>query len=225
MNDKSFPHSGILSLTGKIFLLCILAACLSGCYWHSTKEKVEMAAATTSYEPRVYIHPASADLSRASIAVPPFQLPGNIPGVRGEEVAALFQQTLLSERAFHKVKLIADHYGSQQEAIDLARNHGVDLVLTGRINYVLAGSSLGGGRLNLSLRIIDLVSSNTVWYVEQTVDQAMTYPDNSFPARLGRIFSSPPVPESTSTPTIPVMLARISSDITRVIKSGTHPPL
>ncbi|MFO7761350.1 MAG: hypothetical protein R6V20_07025 [Desulfobia sp.] len=220
MNDNRCENR--LSLPGRILLSCLLAVTLTGCSCPLPKNKAQTPS-TTSYEPRVYIHPASADLSQASIAVLPFQVPANIEKVRGEEVAALFQQTLLRQQAFHKVKLMPDHYGTLKEAMEIGRDEKLDLVLTGKINYLISGSSLGGGRLNLSLRVIDLTSFDTVWYIEQTVDQAMGYPDNSLFHRLGRIFSTPPIPEEDPALTIPVMLTRISRDISRIIKSGHYP--
>lgn len=222
MNDNNHKNNKPFQ-PGKIFLSCLLAVFMAGCSWSSPENEREMPP-TNSHEPIVYIYPVSTDLNRASIAIPPFRIPADMEAVKGEEVAALFQQTLLREQAFRKAKLVPDPYGTIKEAMKSARSENVDLVMTGKVNYILPGSSLGGGKLNLSIRVIDLNSSDTVWFLEQTVDQEMTYPDNSLLKRLSRIFSPPPVPAKKNAPTIPVMLSRISRDMTRIIKAGHYQP-
>lgn len=219
MRDKNLWRS---FLSGNILLACLLTAVFAGCS-PALFGKAGQDPPITSYDPRVYIHPASADLSQASIAVLPFQIPSDINTVRGREIAALFQQTLLEQQVFHKVKLAPDRYGTVEEAMEIARREQVDLVLAGEVNQIISGSRLGGGRLNLSLRIIDLNSSDTVWYIEQTVDQDMDYPENSLIDRLSRIFSPPRMPEKKVVPAVPIMLTRISQDISRIIKAGNHP--
>ncbi|MFP3983791.1 MAG: hypothetical protein ACLFV2_08905 [Desulfurivibrionaceae bacterium] len=219
MRDK---NSWMSSFSGKILPAFLLTAVLIGCS-PSLPGKPGQDPSITSYNPRVYIHPASADLSQASVAVLPFQIPADMESVRGREIAALFQQTMLEKQVFHKVKLTPDRYGTVEEAMEIARGEQVDLVLAGEVNQIISGSSLGGGRLNLSLRIIDLDSSDTVWYIEQTVDQDIAYPENSMIDRLKRIFSTSRMPEKKVVPTVPVMLTRISQDICRIIKAGHYP--
>ncbi len=209
------------SWMGKIFLGFLFLSILTGCSRPSLENSRELPP-IASNKPRVYIHPTSTDLSRATIVVPPFQIPAAITSIRGEEVAALFQQTLLRQQVFHKVKLVPNRYGTVQEAIEFGHEKDADLILTGTINHILAGSNAGGGRLSVSLRVIDLASSNTVWYMEQTVSQAINYPDNSLLGRLSRIFSPQPIPRDTPAPSIPAMLSIVSMDMSRIIKSGRH---
>jgi len=198
-----------------IFLLL-----LSGCAGHSASQpQVETGS------PVVYIHPLvpmSADLSRASVAVLPFIVPGGMEVGQGERVAALFQDVLLGKQAFQTVKMVNRHYSTLAEAAAIAGEAGADLVLAGRIKYMLSGSTLGGSRVELSVRVIDVQSGDTVWYIEQAMDQKMDHPDVSLAHRLGSVFSIPPVRESAGAPVADNMLVHIAVDMADVMAGARY---
>ncbi|RJX31404.1 MAG: hypothetical protein C4531_07455 [Desulfurivibrio sp.] len=189
-----------------IFLLL-----LAGCAGHSNGgPKVETGS------PVVYIHPlvpAAADLSRLSVAVLPFIVPDGMDPAQGERVAALFQDVLLGKQAFQTVKMVNRHYGPLDEAAAIAREAGTELALAGRIRYFMSGTTLGGARVVLSVRVIDVRSGDTVWYIEQAMDQKLDHPDVSLAHRLGSVFSNQPVRPSAGAPVADNMLVHIAVDM------------
>lgn len=190
----------------------ILFLFFSGCAGHSAEH-----AEIKTGSPVVYIHPMTADLSQASVAVLPFQVPQGMSIEQGEKVASLFRDVLLGKQAFQTVKLGKRHYDSLEEAAERAGELGTQLVMAGKINYLVSGAKLGGNRVDVSVRIIDVKSGNTVWYIQQTMDQKMNHPDVSFKHRLGSIFSIPPVRSSESAPVVANMLVNIAVDMSEVM--------
>ena len=124
---------------------------------------------------------------------------------------------MLGKQAFKTVKLGQRHYDSTGEAVELANELGTQLAMAGRINYLVSGAKLGGNRVDVSVRVIDVKSGNTVWYIQQAMDQKMNHPDVSFKHRLGSIFSIPPVRSSESAPVVPNMLVNIAVDMSEVM--------
>ncbi len=202
----------------RYFMIFLLL--LSGCAGHSpAPPEVETGS------PVVYIHPlvtAAADLGRASVAVLPFIVPDGMEAGQGERVAALFQDVLLGKQAFQTVKMVNSHYGSLAEATAIAGKAGTELVLAGRIKYMLSGTSLGGSRVELSVRVIDVQSGDTVWYMEQAMDQKMDHPDVSLAHRLGSVFSTPPVRDSAGAPVADNMLVHIAVDMADVMAGARY---
>jgi TolB-like protein len=193
-----------------IFLL------LAGCAGQSVVDRPAM----TTGAPVVYIHPlvpVAAELNRNSVAVLPFLVPNGMDIGEGEKVAALFRDVLLGKQAFQTVKLVNRHYGSLTEATAIAREAGTNLVLAGRIKYLLSGTRVGGARVELALRVIDVLTGDTVWYIEQAMDQQMDRPDLSLAHRLGSVFSTPPVRAPEGPPAVANMLVHIAVDMADVM--------
>lgn len=202
----------------RYFMIFLLL--LSGCASHSPGlDRVETGA------PVVYIHPlvpVAADLSRTSVAVLPFIVPDGMEAGQGERVAALFQDVLLGKQAFQTVKMVNRHYGSLAEATAIAGEAGTDLVLAGRIKYFMSGTDLGGSRVELAVRVIDVHTNETVWYIEQAMDQKMDHPDVSLVHRLGSVFSTPPVRDSAGPPVAANMLVHIAVDMADVMAGARY---
>ncbi|MEW6291091.1 MAG: hypothetical protein AB1545_14690 [Thermodesulfobacteriota bacterium] len=202
----------------RCFMIFLLL--LSGCAGHSPG-----LARVETGSPVVYIHPlvpVAADLSRASVAVLPFIVPDGMDSDQGERVAALFQDVLLGKQAFQTVKMVNRHYGSLAEASTIAGEAGTDLVLAGRIKYLMSGTDLGGSRVELAVRVIDVHTNETVWYIEQAMDQKMDHPDVSLVHRLGSVFSTPPVRDSAGPPVAANMLAHIAVDMADVMAGARY---
>jgi TolB-like protein len=202
----------------RYFMIFLLL--LSGCAGHSAGQ-----AGVETGSPVVYIHPLvpiAADLSRASVAVLSFIVPDGMEVGQGERVAALFQDVLLGKQAFQTVKMVNRHYGSLAQAVAIAGEAGTDLVLAGRIRYLMSGTNLGGARVELAVRVIDVQSGDTVWYIEQAMDQKMDHPDVSLAHRLGSVFSTPPVRESAGAPVAANMLVHIAIDMADVMAGARY---
>lgn len=168
-------------------------------------------------KPTANIWPLHGDLRQASVLVMPFQVPAGMAREKGEEAASVFQQELLARQVFKRVKIANRHYGSLAEARATGRGARVDLVLAGRLTRVLVGADLGGSSLAVSLRLVDVASGNTVWFLEHSLEEPPDYPDLSFASRLARIFSTAPV-RPASSPRLSLMLSQIAADVAVIIK-------
>jgi hypothetical protein len=168
-------------------------------------------------EPIVYIHPLSSDLSQAKAVILPFQVPDGIDSRQSIRIASIFRDVFLGKEVFKTIRLGEEYYGTVTEGLTLAREEGVDLVVAGQVHYVLTGTELGGSRLDVSLRILDTYSGNTVWYIEQTMDQLMDYPDVSVIAILADIFTPARVRTSAGAPAVANMINQMAVDMADVV--------
>jgi len=168
--------------------------------------------------PVVYVHPLNElDRRSLSLGILAFQVPANASPGQGLAVAGLFRDVLLGKETFHSVKLIEKDYDGNGDAVAIGKENGVDLVLAGRVNYYLNGYELGGDRVDLSVRLLDVRSCNTVWYMQQTVDKAVTYPDKSFSGLVSTAFSGSRVRPQAGAPAAVNMLVRIAEDMSSVV--------
>jgi uncharacterized protein YceK len=199
-----------------VFVLCIILVVLSGCGTVIGEKKADMAP-VQSGEPVVYIHPFSSDLGQAQAVVLPFLVPEGTAQEEGLRVAAVFRDVFLAKETFHTTQLVDRYYGTLDEGLAIARKRGVDLLLAGQVHYILAGTEFGGSRLDVSIRIIDTYSGDTVWYITQTMDQLMDCPDISAIALLVDIFTPTRVRSSSGPPTIANMLVQVAVDMADVV--------
>ncbi|MBU0681369.1 MAG: penicillin-binding protein activator LpoB [Proteobacteria bacterium] len=192
----------------------VLVGCLmaSGC---AIKEADHVAVRTGS--PVVHIYPLGGQYEQASALVLPFQVPEGTNPSYGQQVGALFHEVFLSKQTFTEVRFDERFYGNIDEAMEMGRQAGVDLVVAGRINYVMSGGQLGGARVDVSLRLLNVKSGNTVWFISQVMDQLLDHPDVSLPNRLFSAFSLQKVRSSTGAATLPNMLAHIAVDMSDVM--------
>jgi hypothetical protein len=197
----------------KLFFLVLLAGFLvGGC---AIKEADHVAVRTGS--PVVHIYPMGGQYGQASALVLPFQVPDGTNPSYGQQVGALFHEVFLSKQTFAEVRFQERFYGTIEEAMEMGRQAGVDLVVAGRLNYVMSGGQLGGARVDVSLRVLNVKSGNTVWFISQVMDQLLDHPDLSLPNRLLSIFNVPKVRSSTGAATLPNMLAHIAVDMSDVM--------
>lgn len=167
--------------------------------------------------PVVYIHPFAENYQEASVGALPFMVPSNFSEKGSLGVSALFKDVMLGKRLFRTIKQLTTPYGNYEEAIAIGNRAGVDLVLAGRINYAISGTELGGARVEVSVRFLDVHTGNTVWYIEQTMDQPMDYPNVDMITRFIESFNPPPIRRSAGAPAVPNMLAKIAVDMTEVM--------
>lgn len=198
-----------------MLLWVALAMLAAGCSLRDQRSTLYVEPRTGS--PVVYIHPLQNTFDEASVGVLPFSVPENVPPAQGVQVAALFKDVLLGKRAFPVVRQLGQGYGDLDEALARGKAAKVDLVLAGRVNYALAATELGGGRVSVSVRLLNVHSGNTVWYIEQAIDQPMDYPDMGMWGRLVDSFGVPVVRPSTGAPPVPNMLAKIAVDMAEVM--------
>jgi len=167
--------------------------------------------------PVVFIYPDMNTYQEATVGVLPFQMPGKMTQAQGEGVAMLFKDVLLGKQAFPKVLRLDEPYREIEEALALGRKAKVDLVLAGKVNYALEGSQFGGGRVEVSTRLLNVHTGNTVWYIEQSMDQGMAYPKSSTFSSFIAAFNPPEIKPSQAGPVVPNMLVQIACDMAEVM--------
>lgn len=209
MTQKMASCSGLI-------LGVLLMVLGSGCGTLTGEKKSDMAS-VRSGEPIVYIHPLSSDLSQAKVTVLPFLMPEGAVQEEGRGVAAVFRDVFLAKETFQTIQLIEEHHGTLDEGMAIARKRGGDLVVAGQVHYALAGTELGGCRLDVSIRIIDTYTGDTVWYIAQTMDQLVDYPDISVIAVLADIFTPSRIRTSGGAPVVANMLVQVAADMADVV--------
>jgi uncharacterized protein YceK len=168
--------------------------------------------------PVVFIHPLNIQsYAQSSVGVMPFALPAGMNAGFGTGAAAIFQDILLGKQTFARVKLLPGQYGNAHEAMMTGRKGGVDLVLAGRINYALAGTEMGGARLDLTVRLINAKTGKTVWHITQAMDQPMSYPKNDMLHSLLNAVTPPTIRRSNGAPVVANMLAQSAEDMADVM--------
>lgn len=169
--------------------------------------------------PVVYIYPGEvAAYQLATVGIPPFKLPANMDPRLGEGIASMFKDVLLGKGAFPKVKIIQEPYGSLEEALRLGKRAGTDLILAGKVNYAMEGSDLGGARLDLSMRLLNVSTGATVWHIGQTMDQPMAYPKSDMLSFLLSSMVPPPIKGAGGAPAMSSMLAQVAVDMADVVR-------
>ena len=200
----------------KLFcIVCILF--LTSCSYFKNTPSSEIDVPVEKGKPIVYIYPLTNVSKGQKVGVLPFIVPRNMAAENGRGVAALFKDVLMKKRAFHAVKQLNEFYGTIDEAMSIGKKSQVDLVFLGQIHYAIAGTELGGARVDVSVRLVSVTTGNTIWYIEQTVDQPMDYPDARFLTRLIDSVSPPPIRKSQGAPAVPNMLVGIAGDVAEVM--------
>jgi TolB-like protein len=198
-------------------LFCILSALfLTACTFKNTPSSA-IDVPVEKGKPMVYIYPLTDVSKGQKVGVLPFIVPGNMAAENGRGVAALFKDILLKKRVFLAVKQLDKFYGNIDEALNIGKESQVDLVLAGQVHYAIAGTELGGARVDVSVRLVSVNTGNTIWYIEQSVDQPMDYPDVRFITRLMDSFSPSQIRKSQGAPAVPNMLVGIAGDIAGVM--------
>ncbi|MDG4474838.1 hypothetical protein [Thiovibrio frasassiensis] len=200
----------------KTFVGVLLVLLLSGCaspHKNWANQPVEV----KKNSPVVFIHPDMNTYQEATVGVLPFQMPDNMTQEQGEGVGMLFKDVLLGKQAFPKVVRLAEPYRDMEEALALGRKAKVDLVLAGKVNYALEGTQFGGGRVEVATRLLNVHTGNTVWYIEQSMDQPVAYPKSSTFSRFVAAFNPPEIKPSQAGPVIPNMLAQVAFDMAEVM--------
>jgi hypothetical protein len=127
---------------------------------------------------------------------------------------------LLGKRTFPVVRQLTAEYGDLEEALELGREAGVDLVLAGSVGRLLAGTEAGGAQAKVAVRLLDTESGHTVWYVEQAMGQEMDLPDFGFAGRLRSSMSIQPIRPVAAAPAATNMLAQMAADLADVLQGA-----
>lgn len=199
-------------------LILVFAGCATATQRQSTAQSEVRKGA-----PVVYLHPMSlAPYKDASVGILSFTVPENMGEAQAERVAGLFKEIFLGKRVFSKIMQIKGGYGDLQQAVDAGRRAGTDLVLAGAVSYALEGTELGGARVEMAVRLLNVETGNTVWYIGQNMDQPMDYPDMGFFHRAAASLSPPTVKRSNGSQVLANMMAQIAVDMADVMGGARY---
>ena len=201
----------------KILVWLMMVGLMSGCA--TVMERQSSAEVKVNKGvPVVLIHPLEAETyAHATVVVLPFLLPEAMERSMGSRIAALYQDVLLGKAVFPVVKLASSPYGDFSEAVAAGRAAGADLVLVGKVNYALEGTELGGTRLDVTVRLINIATGTTVWHLNQTMDQPYAYPKADLVSRVSGAMSPPPIKRPQGAPVMTNMLAQVAVDMADVL--------
>lgn len=206
---------------GLILLVVATAWLLSACTIGRGEVSATIYVAPVKGAPLVYLHPKDPERYRlATVGVLPFQVPPNHGPTQGAALAGLVRDVLLAKEVFPRVLQLSEVYGGFAEAIALGRRAGVDLVLAGRLHRALDATELGGARAEMSIRLINVETGNTVWHIAQAIDQPMDHHNVGAWRRIRESFSPPVIRPSRGAPPLPNMLATIVADMA-IVMTGT----
>jgi len=172
--------------------------------------------------PVVFIHPVANSYREASVGIAPFLMPAAMEPNQGAAVAEIFKDVFLGKRAFVRVAKLNGPCESLEAAVAAGKKSRVDLVAIGQVGQILSGTELGGGRVEISLRLINVQSGNTVWYIQQTMDQPMDYPRVDFLTRVKESFSPPEIRPPGGGSTAANMIVQIAADMADVMAGARH---
>ncbi len=199
----------------------LLALLLSACSLNiGGGRESSLGVAPRKVSPVVYVHPTTDVYQEATVGVLPFQVPANFAPEQGMALAALFKDVLLGKEIFPVVRQLHTPYGDLDDALAAGRKAGVDLVLAGQLSRALDATEMGGARAAVSVRLLNVHSGATVWYIEQAADQPVDQQDMSFWGRFRDSFSVPEVRPSRGAPALPNLLSLIAQDMAEVMRGA-----
>ncbi|MFW8600577.1 hypothetical protein ACOHYD_03755 [Desulfobacterota bacterium M19] len=206
-----------------LFILFMSSAVLTASCSTISQRQSSAQVAVKKGAPVVYIHPLEPQAyAMSSVGILPFDLATGINPRLGTAAAGIFQDILLGREAFHRVKLLPEHYGNNDEALRAGKREKVDLVMAGRINYALEGTELGGSRLDISVRLLNTRTGKTIWHIEQAMEQPMDYPRTDILHSLINALQPPVIRRSKGAPVVVNMLARSADDIAEVMTGARY---
>jgi hypothetical protein len=116
--------------------------------------------------PQIYVEPLTSPPMPMTAMIIPFEITQDIyyPKELGAQITQVFWQTWTRDRVLPK--LIYEprlRYGNLPQAMAQARKMGLNLLITGRITYLLAGGTTGNSGVSLSVEAFDVNSGERVW--------------------------------------------------------------
>ena len=205
-----------------IVFMCVVLLVMTGCSTVLDKQSSAQIEVKKGV-PVVYIYPEDVGAyQQATVGVLPFLLPKGLSPEVGMSIGALYKDILLGKQIFPRVKLIRQGYCAYDEAISIGRMNGTDLVLAGKVNYLLEGTELGGSRMDISVRLLNVNTGATVWSIGQTMDQPMGYPKTDiFNFLISSTFIAP-LKRPAGAPVLTNMFAQSAVDVADVITGARY---
>ena len=153
----------------KIVILLALAATLAGCaYENKLTEQSHMYvdAWVKRNNPAVFVQPQNAPTRPFKAVVLPFKIQQDVPYARdlSRQLTEVFWQTWSQDGVFPTLLYEPAMEGTTTEqAILVGRDRAADCVVTGRINYLLAGGTRSDSSIALTFEIFDVSTGQRIW--------------------------------------------------------------
>ena len=166
--------SSAVKTLGILWLMGILVGGLGCGHWQYDQEPAPSWNPTGLATPRIitanniFVHPNTANLriNRAGLLI--FRTAPDFAEV-GPAFTRIFHRELQAKRAFAEVVYIPEIYGTKEEAMSVAKNHNLDLLVLGEVPYYLDGGTVANSGLQVDLKVIDAKSGQLLWSISDSI--------------------------------------------------------
>ncbi|SPD73917.1 conserved hypothetical protein [uncultured Desulfobacterium sp.] len=148
----------------RVFILAALCAILSlsGCLYQRYSVPVWESFIMDLPE-ETYLCPEANTFSRSNVAVFTFSEPDHAPGTGKVAAEAMFY-ALLKDEAFSRIyKETQEEYVGISNCLDVARQKGYQLILTGEVLYYFEGSMSLSSTVKERISVIDVSTRRVIW--------------------------------------------------------------
>lgn len=111
---------------------------------------------------QIFVHPGAQNLRLSKVGMFAFRGSPETPEANAA-ITRIFHRELLLRRPFTEVVLLPETFSTVEEAVRLAKNHRLDLLLLGEIPYYLDGGTVGNAGIQVDLRVVDARTGQILW--------------------------------------------------------------
>ena len=159
----------------KKILISILLLFILGCSARPSFLKQEDISDRAGRE-SIYQYPKDKDYSRSNVAIFRFKGPVQFPSVNyvqvpdpGYDASYRLHQQLLKLGVFKSVIPAYENKGIPlTRQIEIAKEHGCDLLINGKVLYYFEGSPYLNSRVDEEITVFDVETGKPIWYAEST---------------------------------------------------------
>lgn len=158
----------------KFAIILALATLLVGCAIEpklTDSTKVYVDAWVKRNNPAVFVQPQNAPSRPFKAVVLPFKIQQDIPNGRdlSRQLTEVFCQAWMQDGVFPSLYFEPGMEGGTiEQAVLVGRDRGADCVVTGRINYILAGGTRSDSAVSLAFEIFDVSTGQRIWSMSHT---------------------------------------------------------
>jgi len=153
----------------QIAIILALAMALAGCAFEpklTEQSNLYVDAWVKRNNPAVFVQPQNAPSRPFKAVVLPFKIQQDIPYARdlSRQLTEVFAQTWSQDAVFPSLYFEpAMEGGTVEQAILVGRDRSADCVVTGRINYLLAGGTRSDSAVSITFEIFDVSTGQRIW--------------------------------------------------------------
>jgi len=199
-----------------LFLAGLFLAAGSGCSHWQTDQFPAPSWNPTGYatplinkQDRVFVHPGGQNLRVSRAGLPVCRTVPDFAEV-GPAFTQIFYRELLATGAFAEVVLIPETCASREEALRLAKQYNVNVMLLGEVPYYLDGGTVGTSGLQVDLKVIEAGSGRLLWNLSDSV-KATPRPIIDLIVTETRPYPTPP---------IGVLASRLAARLAAILERG-----